>query len=33
MVHNVTLARNDKLPEDGHAVTETCRMFYEILAF
>ena len=33
MVHNVTLARNDILPEDGHTVTKTCRRFYEILAF
>ena len=33
MVHSVTLARTDILPEDGHTVTETCRRFYEILAF
>jgi len=33
MVHIVTLARTDVLPEDGHTVTETCRRFYEILAF
>jgi hypothetical protein len=32
MVHSVTLARTDILPEDGHTVTETCRRFYEILA-
>ena len=33
MVHSVTLARIDILPEDGPTVTETCRRFYEILAF
>ena len=33
MVHSVTLARTDILPEDGLTVTETCRRFYEILAF
>jgi len=33
MVHSVTLARTDILPEDGPTVTETCRRFYEILAF
>jgi len=33
MVHSVTLTRTDILPEDGHTVTETCRRFYEILAF
>jgi hypothetical protein len=33
MVHSVTLARTGILPEDGHTVTETCRRFYEILAF
>ena len=33
MVHSVTLARIDILPEDGPMVTETCRRFYEILAF
>ena len=33
MVHSVTLERTDILPEDGHTVTETCRGFYEILAF
>ena len=33
MVHSVTLAKTDILPEDGHTVTETCRSFYEILAF
>ena len=32
-VHSVTLARTDILPEDSHTVTETCRRFYEILAF
>ena len=33
MVHSVTLARLDILPEDGSTVIETCRKFYEILAF
>ena len=33
MVHSVTLARTDILPEDGPTVTETCPRFYEILAF
>ena len=33
LVHSVTLARTDILPEDGPTVTETCRRFYEILAF
>ena len=33
MVHSVTLARTDILPEDGHTVTETCRRFYEMLTF
>ena len=33
MVYSVTLARTDILPEDGHTVTETCRRFYEVLAF
>jgi hypothetical protein len=33
MVHSVTLARIDILPEDGPTVTETCRWFNEILAF
>ena len=33
MVHSVTLARTDILPEDGPTVTETRRRFYEILAF
>jgi len=33
MVHSVTLARTDTLPEDGHTVTEICTRFYEILAF
>jgi len=33
MVHSVTLARTDILPEDGHTVTETFWRFYEILAF
>jgi hypothetical protein len=33
MVHSVTLAKTDILPEDGHTATETCRRFYEILAF
>ena len=33
MVHSVTLARIDILSEDGPTVTETCRRFYEILAF
>ena len=33
MVNSVTLARTDILPEDGHMMTETCRRFYEILAF
>jgi hypothetical protein len=33
MVHSVTLARIDILPEDGPTVTETCRRFYEILVF
>jgi len=33
MVYSVTSARTDKLPEDGHTVTKTCRRFYEILAF
>ena len=33
MVQSVTLARLDILPEDGPTVTETCRRFYEILAF
>ena len=32
MVHSVTLARTDILPEDGPTVTETCRRFYGILA-
>ena len=30
MVHSVTLARLDILPEDGPMGTETCRRFYEI---
>ena len=33
MVHSLTLARIDIIPEDGPTVTETCRRFYEILAF
>jgi len=33
MVHSVTLARTDILPEDGPMVPETFRRFYEILAF
>ena len=33
MVHSVTLARIDIVPEDGLTVTETCQRFYEILAF
>jgi hypothetical protein len=33
MVHSVTLARIDILPEDGPTGTETFRRFYEILAF
>ena len=33
MVHSVTLARTDVLPEDGPTVTETRRRFYEILTF
>ena len=33
MVHSVTLTRTDILPVDGHTLTETCRRFYEILAF
>jgi len=33
MVHSVTLARIDTLPEDDPTVTETCQRFYEILAF
>ena len=33
MLHSVTLARTDILPEDGPTLTETCRRFYEILAF
>ena len=31
MVNSLTLARRDKLPEDGPTETETCRRFYEIL--
>jgi hypothetical protein len=33
LVSHITLARIDILPEDGPTVTETCRRFYEILAF
>ena len=33
MVYSVTLARTDILPEYGPTRTETCRRFYEILAF
>ena len=29
----VLSTRTDIFPEDGHTVTETCRRFYEILAF
>jgi len=32
MVHSVTLARLDLLPEDGPTGTETCRGFTEFLA-
>ena len=32
MVHSVTLARTDVLPENGHTVTETCWRFYEIFS-
>ena len=33
MVHGVTLARLDILPEDDPMGTETCRTFMEFLAF
>jgi len=33
IVHGVTLARLDILPEDGPTGTETCRRFMEILVF
>ena len=32
MVHSVTLARLDILPEDGPTGTETCRRFYGIFS-
>ena len=32
MVHSVTLARLDILPEDGSAGTETCRRFCGIFS-
>jgi len=32
MVHSVTLARLEILPEDGPTGTETCRSFYRIFS-